>query len=151
MRFASRMEHIGRSGIRDFFDRGRRMPQAVDLSIGQAGFEVPKAIRAATIRGIEEGCGRYSVTQGIPALHERLRPELERVHGWKGEATLITSGCTGSLFLAMMVLVERGDEVLVPDPYFALYAHLVRICGGEPVFVDTFPDFRMTADRIRTR
>ena len=61
---------------------------------------------------------------------------------------MITSGVSGGLFLAMMSLVNPGDEVIFSDPYFVMYKHHVNMLGGVPVYVDTYPDFKLTAERI---
>ena len=62
---------------------------------------------------------------------------------------LVTSGVSGGLFLALLALVEPGDEVLIPDPYFVMYKHLVRLFGGVPVYLDTYQtDFTVTAELI---
>lgn len=146
--FARRMEKIEMSGIRRIFDLVAQMPSAVDLSLGQPNFDVPEATKEAAIRAIRAGHSRYTVTQGIPALREKLRHHLDRKYGVKPEEIMITSGVAGGLFLAMLVLVDPGDEVLVSDPCFALYKHLVTLCRGVPVYVDTYPDFRLTPERI---
>jgi aspartate/methionine/tyrosine aminotransferase len=61
---------------------------------------------------------------------------------------LITSGVSGGLLLAIMTCVGPGDEVIIPDPYFVMYKHLVTLVGGKAVYVDTYPDFQMTAERV---
>jgi aspartate aminotransferase/aminotransferase len=63
-------------------------------------------------------------------------------------AVLVTSGTSGGLHLAMLAVVNPGDEVIVPDPYFVSYPNLVTLAGGVPVFVDTYPDFGLDPDRI---
>jgi aspartate aminotransferase/aminotransferase len=67
----------------------------------------------------------------------------------KGDKAIITVGATGGLFLASMVLIDDGDEVLIPDPYFVLYGHLVNVCHGTPVFIDTYAtQFRLTPELL---
>jgi aspartate aminotransferase/aminotransferase len=61
---------------------------------------------------------------------------------------MITSGTSGGLLLAMLALVEAGDEVMFADPYFVMYKHLVNLIEGVPIFVNTYPDFRLTAERV---
>jgi len=62
--------------------------------------------------------------------------------------TLVTSGVSGGLVLALLSCVQEGDEVLVPDPYFVMYRHLVSLAGATPVYVDTYPDFHLTPERL---
>ncbi|MHC4608055.1 MAG: aminotransferase class I/II-fold pyridoxal phosphate-dependent enzyme, partial [Planctomycetota bacterium] len=136
------------SGIRRIFNLVQQMKNPVDLSLGQAHYDAPPAVVAAARKAMEEGHNRYSVTQGLPQLHERLRPWLKERFGWRDGGTLITSGCTGGLLAAFMCLINKGDEVILPDPYFALYCYLIEICEGKPVLLDTYPDFRVRAERL---
>ena len=146
---ASRMAKLDASGIRKVFDLAATMKDPINLSIGQPDFDVPEPVKEAAVQAIRAGLNRYTVTQGIPELHAALRRHIRTTKGYDPEALLVTSGVSGALLLAFLVLVEPGDEVLVPDPYFVMYKHLVNLCGGTPVFVDTYPDFAVTAERLR--
>jgi aspartate aminotransferase/aminotransferase len=148
-KFAARIEKVEVSGVRRIFDLVQSMPEAIDLSLGQAHFDVPEAIKQAAFDAIERGFNRYTVTQGIPELHQKLRQKLELKYGQGIDSIIITCGCSGGLFLALMVLVDRGDEVLIPDPHFVLYRHLVNVCDGIPIFIDTYPDLRIKPDRLK--
>jgi aspartate aminotransferase/aminotransferase len=148
VRFARRSDRLEPSGIRKISDLAAGMRDVVNFSLGQPDFEVPPEVGEAAIRAIREGKNRYSPTAGIPELREKIRGELERRAGFSEGSVLVTSGVAGGLFLAMAVLVEAGDEVIVPDPYFALYLNLVRFFGGKAVFLDTYPDFRVRPDRL---
>jgi aminotransferase len=147
-----RARGIDASGIRRVFDLAASIKDPVNLSIGQPDFDVPQPVKAAAIRAIENGQNRYTVTQGIADLRARIEREFNarfRHDGkWSEYGTVVTSGVSGALVLAMMACVEAGDEVLVPDPYFVMYKHLVKMAGGKPVFVDTYPDFQITAARV---
>ena len=142
--FARRLDKIELSGIRRIFELARGLTDAVDLSIGQPDFDVPEPVRAAARHAIDTGHNRYTVTQGIPALRERLADGL----GVAPEGVMITAGASGALFLSLTALVEEGVDVLMADPYFAGYRHLVCLTGGRPVRVDTYPDFRLTVERL---
>lgn len=149
MKFAERNRRIRASGVREFFDKGRRIPNAIDLSIGQADFEVPEEIKAATSNAIRQGCGRYGPTQGFPELVEATRAHLRRNHGLgSDEQVMMTCGASGAITLALLALVDPGDEVLVPDPWFVIYHELVSIVGGTPVLYDLYPDFRLRPDHL---
>jgi aspartate/methionine/tyrosine aminotransferase len=148
-KFPKRLDKIEVSGIRRIFDLVQGMTDAVDLSLGQPHFEPPDPVKKAAKDAIDRGFNRYTVTQGIPALHERLRKDLSRKWNIGADAgLLVTSGTAGGLFLSLASMVEEGDEVLIPDPCFVLYRHLVNFFGGVPVMVDTYPDFRLTPERI---
>ncbi len=148
---AKRTRKIDSSGIRKVFDLARSMEDPVNFSIGQPHFDVPAEVKKAAVSAIEDGKNRYTLTQGIPELREAVEGRLRHIKGVAGGKTLITSGVSGGILLACLALVDEGDEVLVPDPYFVMYKHLVNLLGGTPVFVDTYPDFRLTEKALEEK
>ena len=148
---ASRMAKLDASGIRKVFDLAASMTDPINLSIGQPDFDVPDPVKDVAIEAIRAGKNRYTVTQGIPELHGRLRRHITETKGFDADGLLVTSGVSGALLLAFLALINDGDEVLIPDPYFVMYKHLVNLCGGKPVYVNTYPDFRVTAERLREK
>jgi len=145
---AERMGRIDSSGIRKVFDLGRNIEHPIDLSIGQPDFPVPEAVKLKAAEAINTDQNRYTVTQGLQELREAvLAMEKERV-GIGHDSVLITSGVSGGLLLAFMALINPGDTVAIPDPYFVMYKHLCRLLGGQPLYVDTYPDFQLTAERL---
>lgn len=153
-----RLLGIDASGIRRAFDLAASLDDPINLSIGLPDFDVPELIKDEAARAIAQGMNRYTQTQGAAALRDRVTAELvrefPRTLGTEGEALpkdtqlLITSGVSGALMLLMLTCTQPGDEVLIPDPYFVMYKHLVTLAGATPVYVDTYPDFRVTADRV---
>lgn len=136
------------SGIRKVFDLGAQLADPINLSIGQPDFDVPEEIRQAAIEAIQSRKNGYALTQGIPVLRDKLQAQVEQRFGHGDREVFITSGSSGALVLALWVLVDPGDEVIVFDPYFVMYDALVRVVGGEPIFVDTYPDFRIDVQRV---
>ena len=148
---ADRMKCIDASGIRKVFDLAAKMKDPINLSIGQPDFDVPHAVKEAAISAIRAGRNKYTVTQGIAELHDALRAQLtkeQRLRNHEGDDIMVSSGTSGALMLALLTLVNAGDEVLIADPYFVMYKHLVNLLGAVPVFVDTYPDFALTAERV---
>jgi aspartate/methionine/tyrosine aminotransferase len=152
---AARARAIDASGIRKVFDLAAQLADPINLSIGQPDFDVPEVVKEAAIAAIRQGFNRYTVTQGIRQLQDRVAKLIQQeLPLWKPAAkggsfeTLITSGVSGGLMLAILACIGPGDEVLIPDPYFVMYKHLVTLAGGTPVYVDTYPDFNLTAERI---
>lgn len=145
---ADRMSLIDASGIRKVFDLAAKMKNPINLSIGQPDYDVPQPIKDAAVAAIGRGRNQYTQTQGIPELRDRLAADLAAASGVANPAVLVTSGVSGGLLLALMATVNPGDEVLIADPYFVMYKHLTNLVGGRPVFVDTYPDFRLTAARL---
>jgi len=120
----------------------------VDLSIGQPHHDVPNAVKESAIRAIREGKNRYTPTEGHPDLVAALTERIAKTTSTDGKKLFVTSGVSGGLFLAFATLVNPGDEVLMGDPYFVIYQQVVAFLGGVAVPVDTYPDFRLTAERI---
>ncbi len=145
---AKRMAAIDSSGIRRVFDLARSIKNPINLSIGQPDFPMPEPIRAKAIQAIEAGHNRYTVTQGLEELRQAVLGEEKKRTGIEHEAVLITSGVSGGLVLAFMALINPGDSIIIPDPYFVMYKHLCRLTGGVPLYVNTYPDFQLTADRL---
>ncbi len=147
---ADRTHAIDASGIRKVFDLAASLENPIDLSIGQPDFDVPDPIKQAAIDAINQGFNKYTQTQGIAPLVEQIRGRLGHRFPMLGDdyGLLVTSGVSGALALLMLSCVQPGDEVLIPDPYFMMYKHLVRLAGGVPVFVDTYPDFQLKPERI---
>ncbi len=148
---ADRMKLIDSSGIRKVFDLAAKLNNPINLSIGQPDFDIPDEIKEVGIEAIREGFNRYTVTQGIPELREAVHEQYRVKHGVEFEDVLITSGVSGGLMLAFIALVQKGDEVILPDPYFVMYKHLTNLFGGKPVYVDTYPDFTLRPDRLEEK
>jgi len=140
---------IESSGIRKVFDLAQHLKHPIDLSIGQASFDVPEEIKQIAIESIRAGFNRYTVTQGIHELRHRIHEKIKREKGFDGHV-MVTSGVFGGLFLALAALVDPEDEVLIGDPYFMAYKHLTNFFGGKVVAVDTYPDFKCTAARLES-
>ncbi|NQU07620.1 MAG: pyridoxal phosphate-dependent aminotransferase [Candidatus Abyssubacteria bacterium] len=148
---AKRTKMIDSSGIRKVFDLAAKLENPVNLSIGQPDFDVPEEIKEIGIKSIREGFNSYTVTQGIPELRDAVCEQYRDRHGVEFEDILITSGVSGGLTLAFIALVEEGDEVLLTDPYFVMYKHLANLFGGKPVFLDTYPDFAVSPEKLEEK
>lgn len=145
---ADRMKYIEASGIRKAFDMSKTMKDPINLSIGLPDFDVADPVKAAAIEAIEKGRNAYTVTQGIPELRGRLQASVDEEFRHGDRQVLITSGSSGALLLALSSVVNPGDEVIIFDPYFVMYGNLVALAGGSPVFIETYPDFRIDVGRV---
>jgi len=145
---AQRTHCIDASGIRRIWKMAATMTDPVNFSIGEPDFHTPDIIKQAAIDAINNDNNGYTLTGGIEALVEKISTATQKEFGWENPSVLVTSGLSGALTLAMMAMVEAGDEVLIPDPYFVSYAHLVNLHGGTPVFIDTYPNFTLTSAQI---
>jgi aspartate aminotransferase len=145
---AERMGLIDSSGIRKVFALAGQMKDPVNFSIGQPDFDVPEPLKREAIKAIEAGWNKYSQTAGEKDLLDKVAAQATAEFGWNQPAVLAASGVSGGLLLAFMALIDPGDEVIMPDPYFVIYKHVVNLLGGKCVFVDSYPDFSLPVDKI---
>jgi aspartate/methionine/tyrosine aminotransferase len=149
---SDRARQVDVSGIRRVFELGAKLKNPINLSIGQPDFEVPQAIKRDTIRAIENNRNGYTLTQGVPELLEAISTHLAADVGWNVPSddlnVVVTTGTSGGLWLAFMAVLNPGDECIVGDPYFVLYPALGQVTGASVVCCDTYPDFRLTAERV---
>ena len=145
---ANRTSKIDASGIRKVFALGATLKDPVNFSIGQPDFDVPDELKEEAIKAIKAGQNKYSQTAGDALLKEKISELVKKEIGWDRPAVLVTSGVSGGLLLAFMSLINPGDEVIIPDPYFVIYKHLVNMLGGRCVFADSYPTFALPIGRI---
>jgi aspartate aminotransferase/aminotransferase len=143
-----RAQGIDASGIRKVFDLAAKLKDPINFSIGLPDFDVPQPAKDAAIEAIRAGHNRYTQTQGIADLRERLRESLTGEFGFDVGEVLITSGVSGGLFLAINAVLDPGDECVFLDPAFVAYKHMISMSGAVPVPVDSYPDFRFSAERV---
>jgi aspartate aminotransferase/aminotransferase len=136
---ADRVSRIGPSGIRRIFELMASMEDPINLSIGQPHYDPPPALIEAACRAIRGGKNRYTVTQGLPELNARLLQQVEQRYGRKPENCLLTAGVSGGLLLSFLVLLNPGDEILLPDPGFVIYRNLAHLCGATIRYYNTYP------------
>ncbi len=147
--FISRRAHgVDASGIRKVFDLAARLKDPINFSIGLPDFDVPNIAKEAAIQAVGAGHNRYTQTQGIAPLRERLRADLSTEFGRDMGEVLITSGVSGGLLLAILATIDPGDEAIFLDPYFVMYKHMLTMAGGTSIIIDSYPDFRFNAERV---
>ncbi len=148
MHLADRVSATEISGIRKVFDLAAKLKDPVNLSIGQPDFDVPAEVRQAAAAAIESKQNSYTQTQGSAALRAALLAHLGGRYGEK--ELLVTSAVTGGLVLAYLALLNPGDEILIPDPYFVMYKQLALMIGAKPVYYDTYPDWKVDSKKIES-
>jgi aspartate aminotransferase len=111
----------------------------VSFAAGEPDFHTPDHIKSAGKRAIDENKTYYTPASGIVELKEKVVQKLERENGlsYSVDQISINSGAKHSVFNALFALVEEGDEVVVPTPYWVSYSEMVRLCGATPVFIHT--------------
>jgi len=150
---AERLKRIKPSGIRRFFALAQGIPDAISLSLGEPDFASPKHALDAGWQAAKEGKTHYAPTNGIPELREALAKKAYGDYGLSYDPNseiLITVGGTEAIFLALMGLVNPGDEVLIPNPGFVCYEPSVLLAGGVPVSVPLLEknDFRPSINDV---
>lgn len=145
---AQRMSRIDASGIRKVFALAAKLEDPINLSIGQPDYDVAEEVKREAIRAIEAGFNRYTQTWGIEELRDECSAYYQRRFGVGLDNVMVTSGVSGGLFLALLAVVDPGDEVIFGDPYFVMYKHLVNLLGGVCRPIDTYPDFRLRATDV---
>ncbi len=127
---ARRLRGIEKSMIRQVFDRA--LPGSINLGLGEPDLPTPDVIRREAARVVLEEQNGYTTHSGLPALRERIAADYSPLR-LAPEQTIITAGSQEALYLALLTLVDEGDEVLIPDPGFVAYPTIVRMTGGTPV------------------
>ena len=145
---ADRTTAFDASGIRKVFDLAAKLKDPVNLSIGQPDFDVPDDVKRAAIEAMEGGKNSYSPTQGIGPLREALKAEVAKLYPHEDRDVFVCSGTSGGLMLSMLSMINPGDEVIYADPFFVMYPALLEMCGGVSVKVNTYPDFRLSPEKI---
>lgn len=147
---AGRVKAMDASGIRKIWQLAQNMVDPVNFSIGEPDFDVPEPVKEAAIKAIKDGRNGYTLTTGLPELRAKIAAKVAAETGWDDPQVIVTCGVSGCLTLALTTLVHPGDEVLLPDPYFVIYEQMVRMYGGKSVYIDTYPDFDLNAERVKS-
>src|SRR5437016_4113067 len=136
---ASRMSVMSGEGALSVFARAKELERkgrsVIHLELGEPDFHPAASVLDAAKLALDEGKGRYCSVQGGPALRQEIAEYLNRTRHLKvsPDNVVIAPGCKIALFMAMMALIEPGDEVLYPDPGFPGYASITLGLGGVPV------------------
>ena len=121
---------------RDLKAKGR---QVISLSVGEPDFDTPDNIKEAAIAAMRRGETKYPPVLGIPPLREAIAQKFKRENGldYKPSDTIVGTGGKQVLYNAFLCTLNRGDEVIIPAPYWVSYPEMVAINYGDPVFVPT--------------
>ena len=122
---------IERSPIRAITDRAK--PGDISFGLGEPDLPTPDVIRREALRVIQEEQNGYTLQAGLPALRERVAHDYPHLN-LSTDRVIITAGSQEAMYLALMTLVQTGDEVLIPNPGFVAYPTITRMAGGSPTF-----------------
>ena len=150
-----RIRNIKPSGIRKFFDILEEMTDAISLGIGEPDFVTPWHIRDAGIYSLERGHTKYTSNAGMLQLRREISAYLNRRFDLQydyASQILVTVGGSEAIDLALRVLVNPGDEVIVPVPSFVCYGPLAEMAGGVPKYLTLKAEneFRLTPEELKS-
>jgi aspartate aminotransferase len=124
----------------------------IGFGTGEPDFDTPDHIKAAAIRAIESGKTKYTPSGGIPELKKAIVEKFKRDNNleYKPSEVIVNSGGKHSFYNLMQVLLNRGDEVIIPAPYWVSYPPMTTLADGTPVIIDTTEEggFKMTPDQL---
>lgn len=111
----------------------------IGFGAGEPDIDTPEFIKEACARALKEGKTKYPPAGGVPELREALSEKLKKFNGvdYKPSEIVVTVGAKLAIYLILSALINDGDEVLLPSPYWVTYEDQIRLCGGVPVFVPT--------------
>jgi len=120
----------------------RQGEHIIHLEVGEPDFDTPECIKEAAIRAMREGKTHYTHSMGIVELREAIAERYQEQYGVEvsPDQILVTSGTSPAMLLLCMSLLEPGEEIILPNPYYACYPNYVRIVQGKPVFLKVFEE-----------
>lgn len=125
----------------------------LSFSAGEPDFDTPEPIKLAAKAALDQGFTKYTQVAGIPELKQAIANKLERENGlcYEPKQILVSNGAKQSLFNVFQALIDTGDEVIIPAPYWVTYPELVAYSGGSNVFIETNEQngFKITAKSLR--
>ena len=136
----STLKSVKPSGIRKFFDIANELEDVISLSVGEPDFHTPWHIREEGIYSLEKGRTRYTPNKGFIKLREEISAYLKRKFSLEyspEKEILVTVGGSEAIDLCIRALINKGDEVLIPEPSFGCYVPITQMAGGVPVTIKT--------------
>lgn len=157
MSLSKRAQEVSPSATLQITATAKRMVKegkdVVAFGAGEPDFDTPDVIKSAAISAIQSGFTKYTPTSGIPELKDAIVKKLKNDNGldYTAGCVVVSCGAKHSLYNVFQVLVDAGDEVLIPVPYWVSYPEMVKLAGGAPVFIPTSleEDFKITPKKLR--
>ncbi|MBE3519546.1 MAG: pyridoxal phosphate-dependent aminotransferase [Firmicutes bacterium] len=156
MKISERARAIGASPTLALDARTKELQKqgvdVVNFGVGEPDFDTPDHIKEAAIQAIRQGFTKYTPSSGIPELREACARKFREENGldYKPDQILISVGAKHSIYNAIMVLCEPGDEALIPVPYWVSYPEMVKLAGAKPVYIQTTAEtgFKVTPEML---
>ena len=152
-KFAHRIAGIDISGIRKAFETASG--KFFNLGLGEPDFDTPAHVKEAAIRALNAGFTSYTSNKGVEELRAAICDKFKRDNDFSvsPEEIIVTSGASEALHIALLAVVERGDEVLIPNPGFVSFAPLTKLAEAKPVGVplSESEDFTMPSEAVKEK
>ena len=157
MSYSARMASIAPFLAMEVMERGMEMTRAgldvLQLGVGEPGFPPPPEVAGAVAAAVAAGDTHYTDSRGLYRLREAIAADCERRRGTavSPDRIVVTSGTSPALLMVVSLLLDPGDELILPTPHYPCYPNMVEMCGGRPVLVPTSPDdgYVIDPDRVR--
>lgn len=155
-RIADRLRKINPSSTLAITSKAKKLKaegrDIINLSAGEPDFDTPQFIKDAAIKAISSGFTKYTPTTGTPELKKLISDKFKRDNSleYAPSQIVVSCGAKHTIFNVIMALVNPGDEVIIPLPYWVSYPEMVNLCGGVPRFVKTLPEnnFKITPKNL---
>ena len=159
MKIANRMEKLAPSLTLSITALANELKAAgkdiLSFSAGEPDFDTPQVVKDAAIKAINEGKTKYTAVEGIKETKQAIINKLKKDHNldYTLDKIVISNGAKHSLFNLAQALIDEGDEVIIPSPYWVTYPELVVYSGGVPVFIETdeSTEFKITAKQLKEK
>ncbi len=126
----------------------------IDLSVGEPDFPTPENIKKAAVKAIEENFTKYTQIDGMPSLKQAVIEKLKKDNGldYEKNQIIISSGAKSSLYHLIQAIINKGDEVIIPAPYWVTYPHAVSLANGKPVTIQAKEEngFLITPEQLES-
>ena len=154
MKISQAVNSITPSLTRELFNLAQEYDDVIDLTLGDPDIQPDDRIKEAACVAIREGKTRYSANAGLVEFRKVISEQFEKEYEIKvapERNVIVTVGGMEALYLSLRCLIDEGDEVIIPAPYYVNYAQMVRSCGGIPVIVNTSEEsgFVVSASQIK--
>ncbi|MFV0304581.1 MAG: pyridoxal phosphate-dependent aminotransferase [Moheibacter sp.] len=156
MQLSSKLQKLQPSATIAMTEKARELraegKDVISLSIGEPDFDTPDFIKEAAKKAIDENYSHYTPIAGFPELKEAIVKKFKRDNGidYKPSQIVVSTGAKQSLYNIFQCLLDDGDEVLIPAPYWVTYTDLVTLAGGTPVLIKSSldEDFKVNAEKL---
>ena len=153
MKISRMAKEISPSLTRKLFDMAKQYDDVIDFTLGDPDYETPDYIKKAGCQAIMQGKTKYSANAGLHELRDVISKRIKNESGLEyspDNEIQITVGAMEGIFMTLCCLVDPGDEVIIPAPFWVNYKHMTQMLGGKPVIVDSDEDhdFVVTAEDL---